>query len=80
MGFSDKTMLVSTKSKVETTCELCEKLEANEKSFLIVVYGASVTLEEKEEVRNHIDSKFSNLEFYEIDGGQDIYDFLLIIE
>ena len=80
MGFSDKTMLVSTKSKVETTCELCEKLEANEKSFLIVVYGASVTLDEKEEVRNHINSKYSNLEFYEIDGGQDIYDFLLIIE
>ena len=80
MGFTDKTMLVSTASKLLTAKELCEKINLNEKSFMICVYGSTVNDEEKQEYMGYISNNYPSIEFYEIDGGQDIYDFILIVE
>lgn len=80
MGFTDKTMLVSTKSKVETVCGLVDKLNLEDKSFVIGVYGKEATDEEKEAFNSYVINKYRNVEFYEIEGKQEIYDFLLIVE
>lgn len=80
MGFTDKTMLVSTKSKVETVCGLVDKLNLEDKSFVIGVYGKEATDEEKEAFNSYVTNKYRNVEFYEIEGKQEIYDFLLIVE
>jgi dihydroxyacetone kinase-like predicted kinase len=44
------------------------------------VYGQTVSEEEKEKSREIIQAKYSDIEFYEIDGGQEVYDYILIIE
>ena len=80
IGFSDKTMYVSTSSKLDTYFELIEKLDANNKNFLINVFGDSVKEEEKNAIRNLIKNKYPNLEAYEINGNQEVYDFILILE
>ena len=80
IGFSDKTMYVSTPSKLDTYFELIEKLDANNKNFLINVFGDSVKDEEKNAIRNLIKNKYPNLEAYEINGNQEVYDFILILE
>lgn len=80
IGFSDKTMYVSTPSKLDTYFELIEKLDANNKNFLINVFGDSVKEEEKNAIRNLIKNKYPNLEAYEINGNQEVYDFILILE
>lgn len=80
IGFSDKTMYVSNNSKIATYCELLEKLEADNKNFLINVFGQDVNEQEKNIIRNFIKNNYSNLEVYEIDGMQEIYDFILILE
>ena len=80
MGFTDKTMLVSTTSKTETVCQLVDKLNMEEKSFIIGVYGKDALDSEKEVLFNYVTEKYPFIEFYTIEGGQEIYDFLLIVE
>jgi len=80
MGFTDHTMLLCQPTKTEAVCSLIEKLGVAEKEFLIVVYGNGVTDEEKDALRACIEKDYTHVEMYEIEGGQDVYDFLLIIE
>ena len=80
MGFTDHTMLLCEETKAEAVCSLAEKMGVADKEFLIVVHGNSVTDEEKETLRAFMSEKFPSIEVYEIDGGQEVYDFLLIIE
>lgn len=80
IGFTDKTMLVAEKDKVQTFKSLSKTLCVDDKFILIAVYGKDVTEEEKNSVREFVGADLSSMEFYEIDGGQDVYDFILIIE
>ena len=80
MGFTDHTMLLCKPTKTEAVCTLVKDLGVANKEFLIVVYGGSVTEEEKETLRNHMSEAYPSVEVYEIEGGQDVYDFLLILE
>jgi len=80
IGFSDKTMYTSNKSKLDTYFELIDKLDCCNKCFLINVFGDNVTQEEKNIIRKLLKERYSNLEVYEIDGNQEVYDFILILE
>ena len=80
IGFSDKTMYTSNKNKLDTYFDLIDKLDIRNKQFLINVYGNDVSLEEKEEIRMKLKSQAPTIEFYEIDGGQEVYDFIIILE
>jgi dihydroxyacetone kinase-like predicted kinase len=80
IGFVDKKMLCSTKCKVETFKELCAKLELEEKSFLVTSYGSGVNEQEKQLVKEFVEQNYQDVEFYELDGGQEVYDFIMIIE
>ncbi len=80
IGFVDKQMLCSTASKVETFKTLCEKLALEEKSFLVTSYGLDVTAEEKQAVKEFVEENYKGVEFYELDGGQEVYDFIMILE
>lgn len=80
IGFSDKTMLVSNESKLEAFKGLLKKMNADEKSFVIAVYGESVTLSERAEVSTFVKENYPEIEFYEIDGEQKVYEFIIILE
>lgn len=80
MGFTDHTMLVCEPSKIEAVCSLVDKLGTAEKEFLIAVYGKTVTEGEKTAFNAYMDATYPCVEVYEIEGGQNVYDFLLIVE
>ncbi len=80
IGFTDKEMKVSSPNKLETLEGLLETLNLKDKYFLIAVYGENVTEDEKLKAKQIVNSKYSNLEFYEINGGQEVYDYILILE
>ncbi|MBQ7879737.1 MAG: DAK2 domain-containing protein [Clostridia bacterium] len=80
MGFTDRTMLLCEKTKTAAVKALTQKLGVADKEFLIVVIGASVTEEEKDDLRAFMAQTFPQIELYAIEGGQDVYDFLLIVE
>ena len=80
IGFTNKEMLVSTTSKIDTAKTLLEKLEVIDCAYLVVVYGKGATDSEREELSNHLNDVYADVEFYEIDGMQDVYDFIFITE
>lgn len=80
IGFTDKTMHVSTKDKIQTVCALIDKLDMANKNFLIAVYGRDCKESEKTKLEQFMAEKYPQTETYSIDGGQDVYDFLLIVE
>ncbi len=80
IGFTDHTMHVSKKTSTETACALLDKLEIESKNFLILVCGQDCTEEQKAFVENYVNEKAPNVEVYAIDGGQEVYDFIMIIE
>lgn len=79
IGFSDKLMLSSSNDKIETTMKLLEKLDLKNHEVLIAIFGEDVSEEEKNIFRNNISNDYRNCELYEIEGQQDLYDFLLIV-
>ena len=79
IGFTDKTVYVSAADKIQAFKTLAEKMGVAEKQFLITVFGKNVSEEEKNKIRA-FSAEFKNLEYYDIDGGQDVYDFILIFQ
>ena len=80
IGFTDKTMLSSGATNTETALALLEKLNAGAHEFLIAIYGNEVTKEQKETFRTAFAGRYPSAELYEIEGGQEIYDFILILQ
>lgn len=80
IGFTDKSMQVCEDQRIDAFKGLCDKLFDEDKSFVIAVYGEGVSNKERSEVSKFMQEKYSNLEFYEIDGGQDVYDYIVIME
>lgn len=80
IGFCNKTMHTSNASKLQTYNELVSKLINDESTFVINVFGKDVTEEEKEAVNNYLKETYPMLEVYTIEGQQEVYDFIIIIE
>ena len=80
IGFSNKEMYSSNSSKIDTFIELIEKLNVKNKDFLINVCGKDVKEVEKLQIEKLLKEKYPRLEVYNIDGLQDVYDFIIILE
>ena len=80
IGFEGKTMYSAAADKVDAASELLKKLNADRKEFLILIHGKDATPDDRTRVSAAVSAICPNLEVYEIDGGQDVYDFLLILQ
>ena len=79
IGFTAKCMRVSMPSKIDAACALAQTVAAD-REFVIAAYGKDATQEEREAFAAYMAEKLPRVEFYEIDGGQEVYDFLLIVQ
>lgn len=80
IGFKDKIMLTSNKDKLESYFELLNKLDVKNKNYLINIYGKDLLNKEKEIIEKYINDNYPSLEYYSIEGDQEIYDIILIME
>ena len=80
IGFTNKTMLVADSDKMTTAYALTDKLLDGDKEFLIVVYGNGATEEQRQDFAKYMAEKHLAVEFYEVFGEQDVYDFIFIVE
>jgi len=80
IAFTDKTMLAAEKTKVDAFKRLSEKLQVQNKEYMVAVYGESLGQADRKEVKAWIEEQYPNLEYYELDGGQEVYDFIVIVE
>lgn len=80
IGFTGKKMRVCNQSKIGAVQDLLASLEMDDKNYVIAVYGKDATQSERQQTAQHVAQNYPNLEFYEVDGKQEVYDFILIIE
>ena len=55
-------------------------MKVGENEFCIVVFGKDASESERKAAAAHIEENYPGVEFYTIDGGQDVYDYILILE
>lgn len=80
IGFTDKTMLASFDDKNLTAESLLDRLGAKNYEILIIIYGRGAGEDEKKFLRARIKEKYPRTELYEIEGGQEVYDYILILQ
>ncbi|MBP3334689.1 MAG: DAK2 domain-containing protein [Ruminiclostridium sp.] len=80
IGFTDKKMLASDGNKIDTAMLLLEKLNAKSHEFLMAVFGKEMTDSEREEFTARMSAEYPMMEVYTIDGGQEVYDLMLILQ
>ncbi len=80
IGFIDKEMLVSCKEPLETAEALAEHLNIGNYEYVIVIYGQDSPDAEKAEFRKYMRENHRRTELCEIDGGQEVYHYLLVLQ
>ncbi len=80
IGFTDKEMQVSCPTALETVEALAEHLSIGNYEYVIVIYGQDTPEEEKAEFRQYMQTNHRRTELCEIDGGQEVYHYLLILQ
>lgn len=75
-----KRVVAASKDRFEVFKPLSEKLSLSEHEVVILIRGEGLDSSETEAMRSFINENYPNTEVYIIDGGQDIYDCILIAE
>ena len=74
-----KTILTSGKDRTEALLSLAQKLEAGKADILILFFGADTPADEAEVVYKTLEKQFPRTEAILLDGGQPIYDYILVL-
>jgi hypothetical protein len=80
IGFEGKNILYSSADKAETARGACDTIDKDEFSIVIIVRGASTTEAESADLAAYLRANSPLLEVYEIDGKQDVFDYIIIAE
>ena len=80
VGLTDRELLSVAQDKVSALRDLCLKMGIADRDIVTVIYGEDVTEEEKAKVQELMGNEWAEKEFYEIEGCQEIFDFIVILE
>ena len=80
IGFADKEILSSDADREGALEGLLNALHAEEKYFIIIFFGKDVKKAEREKSEKLIKSKYPKAEVYGLDGGQEIYDYIVVLQ
>ena len=80
IGFVGKDMLSVNESRLVTVCESIDALNFSRYDFCILICGKDATDEEAEKIEAYVNSHYRGKEVYIINGGQDVYDYIMIVE
>ncbi|MCH5153703.1 MAG: DAK2 domain-containing protein [Clostridiales bacterium] len=79
LGFADKALLSCDADIVKASCALLDKIDKTDKSVIIAMRGKSADESVTAKIAEHITTT-TDLEFYDFDGGQDVYAFIFVVE
>lgn len=79
-GYTDKSAVSAAKDILDAAKDLTNGLKIVEHEYIIIIYGAGMTLPEREEYRIHLAASYPHTELFEIDGGQEVYDLLIVLQ
>ena len=81
MGIIAKEIVISGPDKMVSTYGLIDIMFADENKFMITAfYGKDATSEEREQLESYMQKTYPHVEAYFVDGGQEIYPFLFVVE
>ena len=80
IGFVGKNLLSVNKERLDTVCETIDKIGLASYDVCIVFCGKDATDEEAEKIDAYVKSHYRGKEVYIINGGQDVYDYIIIVE
>lgn len=80
IGIVGKEILCSAPTPTEAAKDLLSRLESDDKAVIITLCGKDGTSEQAEEISDFIRDRFPMLEGYAIDGKQDVYPFIFILQ
>lgn len=80
IGFIGKNIFVSGKDRISVALSLLKEVGADKNSFIVAFCGATVPQGECNLLLNALVSTFPDAESYVMDGGQDIYDFIFVLQ
>lgn len=80
IGICNSKMVSSEKTKEDALKQMLSKTDLSEKEIITLIYGADVTEEEAEAIKDYIESTYTNIEVDVIEGKQEVYSYILSIE
>ena len=80
IGFSDGEILCDSSDRNEAAAGLCGKLDAGSSDVLLVFKGADVAQEEADALQARLQADYRNTEVVVCDGGQPVFDYIMILE
>ncbi len=81
MAFKDGDLMLSVQGELECLKETLKSIEdIDEKDILTIFYGKGVNKDLKIKVGEFVEENFPDIEFMELDGGQEVYPFLISLE
>lgn len=80
IGFVGKDILASGADRLSVAKKTADALGLKDHEICIVICGKETDENDAAEIESYISSNYRGKEVYVIDGGQDIYDFIMIVE
>lgn len=80
IGFAGDTVYTDSADRNTAAIELCEAAYAQRYDIMLLVCGADATEAEAQALYNELHNKYRRTEIVMIDGGQPIYDYIIILE
>ena len=76
----DGKIACSCKKRTDAVKGLLKSRDISEKDIITIIYGSGVNQKEINEVTKYIEKNYSNLEVEVIEGNQEVYSYILVIE
>ena len=80
IGINNGKIVTSRKNRLDATKDLIKIGGADEKDALTIIYGKDVNIKEVNTLKKFIEKNYDNLEVDVIDGGQDVYSYITVLE
>ena len=80
IGFVGKELLSANENRLVAVCETIDKLNFSKYDIGIIIRGKDAPEEESARIEAYINGRYKGKELYLINGMQDVYDYILIIE
>lgn len=80
IAMSGKKLLAASKNREDAAVALAQSLGASQRDFIIVFFGCDADEDGRARIRAALSHSFPSAEYYEIDGGQKIYDVIMVVQ